>query len=62
MNGYREFIAAGYALAAAIMFQSTQPSDAQEKNITLKFSHFLPPSHPLHKSAEEWLKSNPINL
>jgi TRAP-type transport system periplasmic protein len=37
-------------LAAAL----TLPAIAQDKPVELKFAHWVPPSHPLHKTMEDW--------
>src|SRR6478672_9382183 len=29
-------------------------ASAQDKTFELKLSHWVPPSHPLHKSMEDW--------
>ena len=39
----------GAALAALAM-----PALAQDKNFTLKLSHWVPATHPLQKAMEEW--------
>jgi TRAP-type C4-dicarboxylate transport system substrate-binding protein len=44
--------AAGFAALAAL------PALAQDKPVELKFAHWLPPAHPLHKTSfAEWTKS-----
>ena len=30
---------------------------AQDKPVELKFSHWVPPAHPLHKTAQAWAQS-----
>jgi TRAP-type C4-dicarboxylate transport system substrate-binding protein len=42
------------ALALLLVFGVAQ---AAAKDIELKLSHFLPPSHPLHKAMEDWGES-----
>lgn len=45
------------SLAIAALMMASVGAIAQDKTITLKFSHFVPPSHPQHKAIEDWLKS-----
>jgi len=33
------------------------PAMAQDKPVELRFSHWVPPQHPMHKAAEEWAAS-----
>jgi TRAP-type C4-dicarboxylate transport system substrate-binding protein len=42
------------ALAMSLVFCAAH---AAAKDIELKLSHFLPPSHPLHKAMEDWGES-----
>ena len=30
------------------------PASAQDKPVTLKLSHWVPPAHPLQKAIQEW--------
>ena len=30
---------------------------AQDKTVEWRFSHWVPPSHPMHPSAEAWAQS-----
>jgi TRAP-type C4-dicarboxylate transport system substrate-binding protein len=48
--------AAGYLCAAVLAgaLGVTGAASAQEKTLDLKISHWVPPSHPLQKSLEEW--------
>jgi len=39
---------------ALLLAASATPALAQEKNIELKISHWVPASHPLQKSLEDW--------
>src|SRR5262249_54147155 len=39
---------------ALLLAASVTPVLAQEKNFELKISHWVPASHPLQKSLEEW--------
>ena len=39
---------------ALLLAASVTPAVAQEKNIDLKISHWVPASHPLQKSLEDW--------
>jgi TRAP-type C4-dicarboxylate transport system substrate-binding protein len=42
-------------LALAILLSlGAAPAEAQDRTFELKLSHFLPPSHPLHKAMEDW--------
>ena len=41
-------------LLALLVAASVTPALAQEKNIDLKISHWVPASHPLQKSLEDW--------
>jgi len=40
------------ALAAALAFSG--PALAQDKTVEWRFSHWVPPSHPMHPAAEAW--------
>lgn len=42
------------ALAVAGLLGASSAALAQEKTFDLKISHWVPPSHPLQKSLEEW--------
>jgi TRAP-type C4-dicarboxylate transport system substrate-binding protein len=46
-------------LALSLMFACALPftAVAQDKPVQLRLSHWVPPSHPLQKSIEEWLAS-----
>jgi TRAP-type transport system periplasmic protein len=44
------------AAAAALLFASA-PASAQDKTITLKIGHWVPPQHPLHASLDAWGRS-----
>jgi len=44
------------ALAAALAL-SAPHAEAQDRTVELKLSHFMPPSHPLHKALEDWAAS-----
>ena len=41
-------------LLAVLVAASVTPALAQEKNIDLKISHWVPASHPLQKALEDW--------
>src|ERR1700757_3032848 len=41
-------------LLALLVAASVTPALAQEKNIDLKISHWVPASHPLQKALEDW--------
>src|SRR5438093_13052959 len=41
-------------LLALLMAASVTPALAQEKTFELKLSHWVPASHPLQKSLEDW--------
>src|SRR5471030_2089310 len=41
-------------LLALLLAASVTPALAQEKNIELKLSHWVPASHPLQKALEDW--------
>ncbi len=45
------------ALSAALTLLLAAPVVAQDKPIDLKLSHWVPPTHPLNKSLDEWGKS-----
>ena len=45
---------AGCVYAAALLFGGATAALAQDKTFELKLSHWVPPSHPLQKSLEEW--------
>jgi TRAP-type C4-dicarboxylate transport system substrate-binding protein len=40
--------------AAALVAATVGAASAQEKTFNLKIAHWVPPSHPLQKSLEEW--------
>jgi TRAP-type C4-dicarboxylate transport system substrate-binding protein len=42
------------AFLALVLAASVTPAFAQEKNFDLKISHWVPASHPLQKSLEDW--------
>lgn len=42
-----------FALAVALALGAADAM-AQDRTFELKLSHFLPPSHPLHKALEDW--------
>src|ERR1700761_9553679 len=42
------------ALLAALLAALASPAMAQEKTFDLKISHWVPASHPLQKSLEDW--------
>src|ERR1700759_768864 len=42
---------------ALLLAASVTPAFAQEKNVELKISHWVPASHPLQKALEDWGKS-----
>ncbi|HJX22238.1 MAG TPA: hypothetical protein VJ454_14675, partial [Steroidobacteraceae bacterium] len=41
--------------AIALAFASAAP--AQDKPVQLKFSHWVPPTHPMHAAAVAWAES-----
>jgi TRAP-type C4-dicarboxylate transport system substrate-binding protein len=44
------------ALAAALALSAAH-AEAQDKTLELRLSHFLPPTHPVHKALEDWGRS-----
>src|SRR5215472_4047420 len=46
----------GAALAAVGIFIAA-PACAQDKTVELRFSHWVPSSHPMHAAAEAWAAS-----
>ena len=42
-------------VAIALAFASAAP--AQDKPVQLKFSHWVPPTHPMHAAAVAWAES-----
>lgn len=42
------------ALAVAALIGSASMAPAQDKPVTLKLSHWVPPSHPLQKAIQDW--------
>jgi TRAP-type C4-dicarboxylate transport system substrate-binding protein len=52
MLGLRTMIVCGLAALGSLCGAGT--ALAQDKTIELKLSHWVPPSHPLQKSLEEW--------
>ncbi|WP_298725408.1 TRAP transporter substrate-binding protein [uncultured Ferrovibrio sp.] len=49
--------AAALAVAATLSVAAPSQSVAQDKTVTLRLAHWLPPAHPLHPSWQEWGKS-----
>jgi TRAP-type C4-dicarboxylate transport system substrate-binding protein len=45
------------ALAAALALASTSTLHAQERSVQLRFSHWVPPTHPMHVAAVAWAQS-----
>jgi TRAP-type C4-dicarboxylate transport system substrate-binding protein len=45
-----------FALAASLALCAPH-AEARERVVQLKLSHFMPPSHPLHKALEDWATS-----
>jgi TRAP-type C4-dicarboxylate transport system substrate-binding protein len=43
-----------YVVAAVIALIAPSGVAAQDKPVELKLSHWVPPSHPLHKAMEDW--------
>ena len=39
---------------ATLLAPATGPAIAQDKQVDLKLSHWVPPAHPLHKAMEDW--------
>ena len=50
----RHFVATLTASAALAIVLAAPSALAQDKTVNLKLSHWVPPSHPLHKAMEEW--------
>src|SRR5476649_884977 len=50
----RERMSMRKQLLALLLAASVTPALAQEKNIELKLSHWVPASHPLQKALEDW--------
>ena len=46
--------AAALGLGVALGLAAVQPAIAQDKPVTLRLGHWLPPSHPLHPAFTEW--------
>jgi TRAP-type C4-dicarboxylate transport system substrate-binding protein len=46
-----------YAAAAALAVALSGAASAQDKPVELRFSHWVPPSHPMHPSIEAWAES-----
>ena len=44
----------GCTAALLLSLKVTAPAMAQDKPIELKLSHWVPPSHPLHKAIGDW--------
>jgi TRAP-type C4-dicarboxylate transport system substrate-binding protein len=40
--------------SAAVLMLAPTPTQAQERTIELKLSHWVPPTHPLQKAMEDW--------
>jgi len=43
-----------YAAGLALMLAASSLAQAQDQTIELRLSHWVPPSHPLHKAIGEW--------
>jgi len=43
-----------FAVALAALMAAAAPAAAQDKPVTLKLSHWVPSSHPLHKAFQDW--------
>ena len=52
MRRVRPIVLCGFALFGLVF--GLGAASAQEKSFELKLSHWVPPSHPLQKSMEEW--------
>jgi TRAP-type C4-dicarboxylate transport system substrate-binding protein len=50
-------IVGALAAATAVLLLALPSAQAQDKTVDLKISHWVPPSHPLQKSLEEWAAS-----
>jgi TRAP-type C4-dicarboxylate transport system substrate-binding protein len=51
-------VSAGRAIAAAVIaIAAMSGAQAQDKPVQLRFSHWVPPSHPMHASAQAWAES-----
>jgi TRAP-type C4-dicarboxylate transport system substrate-binding protein len=42
---------------AAIVLAFASAAPAQDKPVQLKFSHWVPPTHPMHAAAVAWAES-----
>ncbi|MBW0005343.1 MAG: TRAP transporter substrate-binding protein [Hyphomicrobiales bacterium] len=42
------------ALLVTVLPATSVPASAQDKPVTLKLSHWVPPSHPLQKAIQDW--------
>src|SRR5215831_14382630 len=51
---YEETISMRKTLLAACLAACVTPAFGQEKTFDLKISHWVPASHPLQKSLEDW--------
>lgn len=49
--------AAAIGIAAMLGLAGSLPAAAQDKAVTLRLAHWLPPAHPLHPAWQEWGKS-----
>lgn len=45
------------SVLAAVACGLAGPLSAQDKPVELRFGHWVPPAHPMHKSAEQWAES-----
>jgi TRAP-type C4-dicarboxylate transport system substrate-binding protein len=50
-----KLLSRGAVAAIVLAFASAAP--AQEKPVQLKFSHWVPPTHPMHAAAVAWAES-----
>jgi TRAP-type C4-dicarboxylate transport system substrate-binding protein len=54
MRRTRHIILCGLAALGFALSIGIGTASAQDKTFELKLSHWVPPSHPLQKSMEEW--------
>jgi len=50
-------VVSSIAAALAVAAFAAAPASAQDKQVNLRFSHWVPPAHPMHAAAVAWAES-----
>jgi TRAP-type transport system periplasmic protein len=45
------------SLALGFLMVTAPDTQAQDRPVALKFSHWVPPTHPMHAAAVSWAES-----